>query len=203
MSNPFQVDGSIWARYAQGTAGRDPMPFFDKAVEVTDGANGTGRLVIDVGCGAGNEALAFLDRGWRVHAVDAEPTAVEMLRTRAQAPASERLTTDIGLFHDLELPVADLVFASLSLPFAAGNHDRSVIATRDAVKPGGWFVGVLLGHNDTWATEDDVHTIDREDIRRLFSSFGPVIVDEEEFDGPSSVGQKHWHWYVVSARKPT
>lgn len=202
VNNPLQIGGSVWARYAEGTAGRDPMKFLARAVEVTDGDSGGGRLAIDLGCGAGNEVLALLERGWRVHAVDGEPKAIEILESRVSAAARSRLTTEVARFHEADLPQADLVFASLSLPFAGKNQDEAVSHALDAVRPEGWFVGVFFGKNDSWASLEGVASVDRSRISSLFEGFDSVQVDEEEFDGPSGAGDKHWHWFVVAARRP-
>lgn len=197
MGKYLSIGGSMWARYAEGTAGRDPMPFLETALSRFDPSKvGT---AIDLGCGAGNETIALLEQGWSVHAVDSEPRAIEILQSRTK---SALLTTSIGKFHEVDLSESDLVFASLSLPFAAENHNQSVRCALSAVKPSGWFVGVFLGHNDTWSPDRDTHTVDRDDIAELLDGFDPLIIDEEEFDGPYSRGTKHWHWYVVSARRP-
>ena len=195
-------EDSAWARYAEGTSGRDPMKFFETAVTVTNGQLGDGRLVVDLGSGAGNESLAFLERGWSVHAVDGEPRAIEILESRVDKAHQDRLTTTVGYFHEVEIPRGDLVFASLSLPFAGAKFEVSMEAALAAVNPGGWFVGVLLGQNDTWAPDADVTSVDRVVIARLFMNFDPVTILEEEFDGPSSIGPKHWHWFVISAQRP-
>jgi SAM-dependent methyltransferase len=178
------------------------MRFLARALEVTDGDDGSGRLAIDLGCGAGNEALALLERGWRVHAVDGEPKAIEILESRVPPEARPRLTTEIASFHKVRLPEADLVFASLSLPFAAERQNESVTRALEALKPGGWFVGVFFGARDSWASQDDIASTDPAELAALFAGFHPIHIDEEEFDGASGVGTKHWHWYVVSARKP-
>ena len=195
-------DKGVWARYAEGTAGRDPMQFLDIAIKVTDGESGSGRLAIDLGCGAGNEAIALLERGWRVHAIDGEPRAIEILTERVPTELAEGLTTEVRFFHEANLPEADLVFASLSLPFAADHLRDSVAVALQAVHAGGWFVGVFLGHNDTWATEKDVATVDADDIEVMLDEFEMISIDESEFDGPSGAGPKHWHWYVASAHRP-
>jgi tellurite methyltransferase len=195
-------DRGVWARYAEGTQGREPMKFHGKALERTGWVEGRGRLVIDLGSGAGNEALAFLDDGWRVLAVDSEPRALEILESRVDPGSSAKLETRLGLFHEVELPEADLVFASLSLPFAGTHFEEALASALQAVKPGGWFVGVLFGNNDTWADEPDVTTVDMEGIEAAFSRFVDLEIEEEEFDGSSGSGPKHWHWYVVSAKRP-
>lgn len=116
--------------------------------------------------------------------------------------SSESLEMRLGLFHEVELPEADLVFASLSLPFAGKHFDKALASALRAVKPDGWFVGVLFGHNDTWADQPDVTTVDMEGIEVAFSGFIDLEIEEEEFDGSSGSGPKHWHWYVVSAKRP-
>jgi SAM-dependent methyltransferase len=194
-------DKGVWANYAEGTAGREPMEFLGRALEVTDGNTGAGRVAVDLGCGAGNETMALLERGWLVHAVDAEPRAIEILRSRVPANLLDRLSTEVNLFHEAELPRSDLVFASLSLPFAARDLERSIEVAIGALKPEGWFVGVFFGHNDTWAGEDDVATVDVADIETMFMDFEDLDIDSREFDGPSGAGPKHWHWHLVSARQ--
>lgn len=178
------------------------MEFLDRAIDLTNGDLGLTRLAIDLGCGAGNETLALLERGWRVHAVDAEPRAIEILTERVSKGMAGRLTTETSLLHEADLPQADLVFASLSLPFAGGHLRHSVDVALRAVRTGGWFVGVFFGHRDTWATEEDVATVDTPEIEAMLTGFESRSIEESEFDGPSGAGPKHWHWYVVSARRP-
>lgn len=203
MNERLRLTGgqSVWARYAEGTAGRAPMKFFDIAIAATDGDHGGGRLVLDLGCGAGNEALAFLERGWRVHAVDAEPRAIEIINSRLTEEHRDRLETTVGSFSDVTLPQADLVFASLSLPFTGEEFDVSVRKAIASVKRGGWLVAVFLGPNDSWAGEEDVTVIYRNRLHALLGDLDEVIIDEEEFDGPSGAGPKHWHWLIVTARR--
>lgn len=177
------------------------MEFLDTALRLADGESGQGRLAIDLGCGAGNETIALLQRGWRVHAVDGAPRAIEVLNERVPPDLAQMLTTEVTFFHEALLPDADLVFASLSLPFAAQHLRDSVEVAVKAVRPGGWFVGVFFGHNDTWADEDDVATVDTDDINSMLTELEGVSIEESEFDGPSGAGPKHWHWYVAGARR--
>lgn len=193
---------TLWARYAEGTAGRDPVKFLDVALEKTGGRQGLGRLAIDLGSGAGNEALVLLEHGWRVLAIDGEPRAIEILESRVPKGLSPRLETLVVGFTSLKLPPADLVFASLSLPFAGDDLERVVGLALDAVVPGGWFVGVLFGAEDDWASEPDIAVVGLDDIDRWLADFTNLEIAEEEFDGPSGSGPKHWHWYVVSAQRP-
>jgi SAM-dependent methyltransferase len=201
MVSPMLQDKDVWARYAEGTAGREPMGFLDTAIKVTNGDRGDGRTAIDLGCGAGNETLALLERGWRVHAVDGERQAIDILTNRVSEDNAVRLTTEVSLFHEAHLPEADLVFASLSLPFAAEHLRESVDIALKAVKADGWLVAVFFGRNDTWAAEEDVAVVEPDDIYAMLDGFEMITIDESEFDGFSGAGPKRWHWYVVSAHR--
>ena len=192
----------VWARYAEGTAGREPVKFLDVALDKTDGWNGRDRLSIDLGSGAGNEALVLLKHGWRVLAIDGEPRAIEILESRVPREVASNLETRVSRFDELDLPAAELVFASLSLPFAGDDLEEVVRVVSNAVLPGGWFVGVFFGVNDTWADEPDIAVVEIHDIEKWLTGLSDIEIDEEEFDGPSGSGPKHWHWFVVSARRP-
>src|SRR4249919_300032 len=67
----------------------------------------------DIGCGAGIDTLAMLERGWRVYATDAEPEAVERLRRRAGAGVhAALLRSDVLPMEEVVLDPVDLVWAS-------------------------------------------------------------------------------------------
>lgn len=195
------TDPESWADYYEITEERGINERFLRAIEHTDGEEGAGRLVIDLGSGAGVESRGFLNRGWNVFAMDAEPEAIAWLLTKVEGEQRERLTTAVGAFDQVDLPPADLVFAQYSLPFAeADRFDASVRAAVGAVKPGGWFYGHLFGPNDDWAREGTT-PIDKEGIDRHFSGF-ELSIDEEDADGDFTGGTKHWHVFTVEAQRP-
>lgn len=190
-----------WAGFLTATADRDTGPLLPSALEFV-GESGEGRLVVDFGCGGGADTRWFLDRGWRVHAVDITPEAEQLILDRVDPKHRDRLTIDIGAFHEVELPKADLVYASYSLPFAGADLDAAVANGLGAVKGDGAFYGNLFGHNDTWATDPLVASVDRDYIERAFSDFSEVHVDEVDEEGPYGGGDlKNWHFYVVAARR--
>jgi SAM-dependent methyltransferase len=191
-----------WSDFLEATADRDHGPLLSAAWDFI-GEDGTGRTVIDFGCGGGADTRWFLDRGWTVHAVDAAPEARQLLLDRVAASHLPRLTIDIGLFHEVELPPADLVYASFSLPFAGPDLDAALANGLGAVTPGGAFYGNLFGHRDTWASDPLVASVDRAYIDRAFSDFSEVRVDETEQQGPFGMegDLKNWHFYVVAAKR--
>ena len=197
------TDAESWSKFYAATADRGENERFLRAIELTDGNEGGGRVVIDLGSGAGVEAKAFLDRGWTVFALDTESEAIGRLLALVDEPQQERLTAVVAAFDEVELPTADLVFAQYSLPFAIGHRfEPSVRAAVEAAKPGGWFYGHFFGPNDAWAN-DGATPSERTDIERYFTGFDPLSIEEEEgMRDTLTIGPKYWHVFTVEARRP-
>ncbi|CAM3098384.1 class I SAM-dependent methyltransferase [Stackebrandtia soli] len=191
-----------WAPYIAATTGRDPSARCLGAIERFDVP---GRAA-DLGFGAGNETLSLLERGWRVHAVDADPAAHKELLDRVGPAQRRRLTTERTHLADATLPKCELVYAGSSLCFVPEeDQPRLWSAIARAVVPGGWFVGSLLGERDGWVggEEPAVTTHDRQDIERLLVDFTLVELTESEYDGKTMRGPKHWHsWEIAAQRRP-
>jgi tellurite methyltransferase len=196
------VTRSEWTEYYDEHEGREPRELL---IEVLDSFGpGDGLFAVDLGCGAGSDTLAMLERGWTVFAVDAEDEAIERVRRQVPDALADCLTTVVSRMEDVELPPrVDLVWASFSLffcrPDAFGGVWRRI---GEAIRPGGRFGGELLGDRDTWAPEEDISAFTREKARALFGGFEVERFDEEEEDGQATSGDKHWHLFHVVARKP-
>ncbi len=193
--------GTRWEDYFAHHDSRLPRPF---AVEAFDGIE-PGGLAIDLGCGQGTETVELLRRGWSVLAIDAEPAAVALV-SRLVEPSGGRLTVRLASFADLtELPPARLVHAGFSLPFCPPEKfDMLWSAITDSLLPGGLFAGQLFGDRDTWAgSEADAMTFhSRAQLDHRFAGWELLRVDEQDEDGNSLAGPKHWHVFHVIARRP-
>lgn len=186
-----------WEEYYRATVGRPPSHWFTSSMAAIDGNHGNGRLAIDLGCGNGVETNAFLDRGWRVHAIDREPAAIEHVRTRVDADELPRLTAQVAEYSDVELPAADLVFAQLSLPFCPPEVFPELWAkVSEAVVPGGHFVGQFLGPEDDWSGEVITHTVD--EVRALFEGWTIVDLADEQHEGVAGARREPKYWHIVS-----
>jgi tellurite methyltransferase len=143
-------DDTDWARYYAWSSGREPRPLLLAACdELGDAA---GRTAIDLGCGAGTEALVLLRRGWSVLAVDAEPTGLAVLREHIPPSAADRIRVECASFSQAGLVPAHLIHAGFSLPFCRPADFPAVWARiRRALAPGGIFGGELFGLRDSWA----------------------------------------------------
>ena len=202
---PAGDEGPTWREYYDAVAGRAPRPLLRRALALADpeSAGGAGKLAVDVGCGEGTDALELLARGYTVLALDQEEEAIARLRTRVPPASSARLAATVVHFETMDLPAADLVLASLSLPFARPAAFpfvwRKIV---DALVPGGWFVGHFFGVNDTWATRPEMTFHTAASVRALFTRFALAVCEEEERDGETALREpKHWHIFHVIARK--
>ena len=191
------TDDPTWSDYYDTNEGRAPR---EQLLDVL-GLFATPGKAVDLGCGAGIDTRAMLDRGWSVLAIDAEADAIA--RVNARAGGNPALDTQLSPMEDVDLPKADLIWASYSLFFCDPARFPEVWATiRAAIRPGGRFAGELLGDRDTWASIDGHTAMTRTDAEALFDGWTVERFEEEENDGEACSGPKHWHLFHVIAQAP-
>jgi phospholipid N-methyltransferase len=207
LHQPATEDGPDWAAYYRHTLGREPRPLFAKGLAALEAAGIEPGQAVEIGFGDGTETLALLAAGWRVVAVDAAPHAAEVLRGRvddAYGAHAGRLEIRTESAATVELPPFDLLYAGYALSFLAPAEFRRFWAgVRGRIRPGGHVVVNVFGVRDTWAGEDGMTFIDLDAVYRLVDGLEVVAIDEEDQDGDSFTGSKHWHVFDVIARRPT
>ncbi|MFJ3979351.1 class I SAM-dependent methyltransferase [Streptomyces sp. NPDC090021] len=162
---------------------------------------------LDLGCGAGGNALALAERGWRVTGVDISPRAIAGTRAGACARGLE-----------LELLVADtalwqpettygFVLSAYALPPRGPARTATLAVAAAALAPGGILA---LGEWDEegcdWGGSGDLVTLD--ELRADLSGLGLDILRAERLRVP--VHQHPGHEQepaddaavIVTARKP-
>jgi len=187
-----------WAAYYRWTANRPPRELLLRTLDHLEweGRSRKGRQAIDLGYGAGNDTLELLRRGWTVVAIDGQSEAARFLTRRVPARLRGRLTCLVAPMEGLELPPADLVYASFSLPFCAPERFPQLWSSiRSAIRPGGHFAGQLFGVNDEWRGERPFSFHSVQDVRRLARGFRIELLRETVEDGMSFDGRKHWHFF--------
>jgi len=198
-----ELDNYQWSDFYNAVAGREPRDLLVAAVErFTHEPAARPRKAIDLGCGDGTETAYLLAKGWHVLAIDSEPAAFHHLNAKVPSLAQARLQTQVAEFEDVALSAADLIYAGFSLPFCHPQRFealwRKIV---DNITPGGRFARHLFGVNDTWANNKDMTFFSLDQARNLFSGFEVEYFREEDEDGESTIGPKHWHVFYVIAKK--
>lgn len=192
-----------WAAYYRKTGERPPRPTAVFALDRFDAEpDAAPRLVVDLGAGGGRDVIAFLQRGWRVIAIDGEAAAADSLRARQDLPDGALLETRTAQFEDAHWPQCDLVNSSFALPLCAPDQFVAVWEKIvGSLLPGGRFAGQLYGERDSWAGRPGMTFHTRSEVERLFANFEIELFEEEEDDSQTPRGEtKHWHVFHVVAR---
>ncbi len=193
-----------WAAYYAKTGGRPPRETLMFALDRFDeGPADAARFAVDLGSGAGRDAIEMLRRGWRVLAIDAEPDAIGALKARSDLPPDADLTGMVSRFEEAAWPACDLVNSSFALPLCApSNFDAVWRRIETSLRPGGRFAGQLYGEHDSWMGRDGMTFHSRADVEALLGRFDIEYFVEEEDDSTTPRGEaKHWHLFHIVARR--
>ena len=159
-----------------------------------------GGLAVDLGFGVGLGVQFFLSHGYRVLAVDSDPEAALHLRRRL--PDDAEVECRIQDFNDFDCPPCDVVAALFSLFFLPPSQFLPVWKrlTR-ALKPGGVFMGQILGVNDDWAARG-YSVFTKTEVEDLLQDFDITYFEEVDRDGITLLNEpKHWHIFHIVAIK--
>ena len=194
-----------WAGYYRWTAGRPPRELLLRVLDhiAWEKTTRRRRTAVDLGCGAGNDTLELLRRGWEVLAIDQQPSALRLVSRRVPSRWRKRLTLLAAPMEGLSLPRADLVYASFSLPFCApkrfGELWRGI---RRSLAPGGHFSGQLFGNRDAWFGDRPLTFHSLRQAHALEQGYRVELFREIEEEGRAFEGPKHWHYYELILEKP-
>ena len=191
-----------WVGYYNEQGEREPHDLLLQVLAMFDD-DGRRGLAVDLGCGQGFETAELLRRGWEVVAIDATEEGIRRLRGRVPDSDAPRLRTVVSRMEDADVPTADLIHASYSLPFCRPTvFPRLWGDIREAIRPGGRFAGELFGDRDTWASsEEDMSFFDIASAQALFDGMELESFVEEENDDHGWDEMKHWHVFHAIARR--
>jgi trans-aconitate methyltransferase len=197
------LDNVNWEEYFQKIQGREPRSLLiDTLVRFSLDLSHTGRRAIDLGCGDGTETAIMLEWGWEVLAIDGQQAAIERLMAKVPLEHQARLQTQVTQFEKVLLSAADLIHASLSLPFCKPEHfDGLWGKIVKSIVPDGRFAGQFFGVRDSWAVNTNMSFHTEEQVRTMLEGFEIESFHEQEEDGHATSGPKHWHIFTVIARK--
>jgi len=200
-----RMPSADWAGYYRWTAKRPPRELLAQVLNHVEWEKKgrRGREAIDLGSGAGTDSLELLRRGWKVLAIDGQESAARFLSRRAPLKLRRSLSCRVAQMEGLELPPADLIYASFSLPFCSPDRFPALWSNiRRSIRPGGHFAGQLFGDRDEWrgARPLSFHSIRQ--VRELARGFKLELLRESVEEGMSYGGPKHWHFYDLILGKP-
>lgn len=199
---PDESDEHDWDAYYRHTLGREPRPLFVRGLAALESAGAVPGRAVEIGFGDGTETLALLNAGWHVTAIDPTPAAAEGLRARVPAAGGDRLAIQTVLAQDAELPPFDLLYAGYALSYIEPGAFRPFLEiVRTRLRPGGFLVINIFGVRDTWASDPVMTFVDRAELDQLLDGLDVVEILEEDTDGDSFAGPKHWHLFDVIARR--
>ncbi|MEV7171052.1 methyltransferase domain-containing protein [Streptomyces sp. NPDC093224] len=162
---------------------------------------------LDLGCGAGGNALALAGRGWRVTGVDIAPRAIASARTSACARGLELelLVADSAAWEPET--TYDFVLSSYALPPRGPARTATLAVAAAALAPGGVLsLGEWDEEGCDWGAGGDLVTLD--EMRTHLSRLGLDVLRAERLCVP--VHQHPGHEQepagaaavIVTARKP-
>ena len=200
-------DDRDFAAYNAAQLGRPVRPLARRAVDalpgvdhVETGVRSSSPVAIELGSGAGIEARFLAESGFHVHAFDGDPSVRPQLDMLRDAHGIAPVIADLETLD--ALPAADLILSCATLPFlrreAFGPLWRLV---REALRPGGVLAADLFGDRDDWAGTEGTF-LSRGEVEDLLDGLEVLELAEEERDGRSFAGPKHWHTFQVLARRP-
>jgi ubiquinone/menaquinone biosynthesis C-methylase UbiE len=114
----------------------------------------SGLRFIEMGCGAGPNLVWLAEKGIRVSGVDISPTALDLARGLLSESGHSDLTEELVEASVSEVPLPDQSFDGIleSCVFqhlAREDRERAFAEVGRLLKPGGLFVGNMLGVNHT------------------------------------------------------
>lgn len=199
----LESNSEVWADYYKANEKRDVRPVFTKWTTLHP-EKGNNLLAIDLGCGDSTEAIALLENGWRVLAIDKEPEALQRLIDRTPVALRDKLETRQASFEEIDhLPPSAFVYAGFSLPFCTPEYFPTLWnLIVESVQAGGWFAGQLFGVNDEWAQTPTMNFHDADAVNALLAPFEVDQLQEVDRDGITAVNTpKHWHVFHIIAHK--
>lgn len=197
------IDSDYWARYYEITVDRPAWETVRLAIERFAADTVDPRFAVDLGCGAGRDTRELLRAGWNVLAVDREPGAINAVEAATPADLRPNLQTRIADLADVDIPLCDLVNASLSLPFVASEAFwRTWGRILDALPVGGRLAAMLFGDRDADAGDPSMTHPSPDAIRSSLTAFEIEHWVDREEDGRTALGEPHhFHMLELVARR--
>ena len=190
-----------FSAYNRDQRGRPVRPLARRAAEeVLATEHAAAPVAVELGSGAGIEARFLAESGFEVHAIDADPSVEAVLGELGTSHGVRAVLAELETVE--ELPAAELILSCATLPFVRREAFAALWETvRAALRPGGVLAVDLFGERDDWAGTEGTY-LARAEVDSLLEGLEVLDLSEEERDGRSFAGPKHWHTFRILARRP-
>jgi tellurite methyltransferase len=202
----IKAHATTWEQYFETNKGRPVRKLYAQAIKhvvVNQTSTPGSDMAIDIGCGAGNEAVDLLSRGWTVTALDKELSAIQATKDLAASTCTENLhMMHLSIEQLSALPRANFVHSFHTLQLCKPREfDRVWQMIVSAINSGGIFAGTFFGLQDDWVQTGDAIGLGIDELRTRFIEFDVLKMQEIDRIGPVHLGQKHWNYIEVIGQK--
>ncbi|MGB2867325.1 MAG: class I SAM-dependent methyltransferase [Bacteroidota bacterium] len=113
----------------------------------------SGSTILDINCGTGIDALFLAESGYRVTCMDVSSAMIAEAKKKFSLRSDLQTEFTTGSFDDLadkHVPPVDMILSNFGGINCSGDLERTAQAIASAIKPGGFFVGVIMPRFSLW-----------------------------------------------------
>ena len=184
-----------WSHYQSGTLNDEVATLLKDFMDNYSDYNN----VVELGCGAGNETVYMIKKGYNVVAIDRQLNP-NFILDRLTEEEKNRVTFIEKDFSELEIPKCDCLTAFFSIPFCKQDYFNNLWNNiYESLNDNGYFVGQLFGDRDAWNVVDWVNTFSKEQVLKYLDKYEVLKFEEVEYIRESD--NKKWHYFDIIAKK--
>lgn len=158
---------------------------------------------LDIASGTGHDIPFLLEKGFKVTAFDKESKSIEIIKSKfGENPKVSVIKSTIEEYK-FEPNTYGFINAQFALFFISQEQIKETLGSIiGALRPNGIFCGQILGPEDEWASLKEINTLERKEVKKIFSGFEFIEFSEIQRKGKTAIGkEKFWHFYNIVARK--
>ncbi len=189
-----------WKTFLEKTKLKAPTPLVEAAIKLSGDTKGR---ALDLGAGAGVNAIALAKAGFTVDAVDNAADSIELITSSAKDLPLAAHLADITMFP-IPPETYQIIVARYILPYLKKDEAEEVLGKiKIGLVSRGLLAVAVFGPEDDWAkSERKMSFWSADEMKALLSGMEIIELTEEKEPGTSTLGvSKFWHRITILARK--